>query len=106
MQPERLAQRQLPPDSPTTPARARCGGSSDQCQGRDAIWNGADPKTMTAQQRRHEVAAILAVGLLRRHAYAALPAAPGPDPASGQQPESAQDRLEVCGETGLSVTTG
>jgi hypothetical protein len=52
---------------------------------------------MSAQQRSHEVAAILVVGLLRRHRHAALPAAPGPGSAPGQQPKSGQERLEVSG---------
>jgi hypothetical protein len=61
---------------------------------------------MTAQQRRHEVAAILAIEILRRHAQAALPVAPSPGPTPGQQPESGQDRLEVRGPTVLSVKSG
>jgi hypothetical protein len=52
---------------------------------------------MTTQERRHEVAAILAIGILRRHAQAALPAAPDPSPASEQHPKSGQERLEVPG---------
>jgi hypothetical protein len=103
MQPERL-QHRSPPDPPTTPAR--CGDTPDQCRGRGITLSGADPRTMTAQQRRHEVAAILAIGILRRPAHAALPAVPDPSPASEQHPESGQDRLEVAGPTVLSGPTG
>jgi hypothetical protein len=106
MKQERMTQRQSLPDLTTTPAHACGGDSPDQCRDRGTTLGEADPKTMTAPQRSHEVAAILAVGLLRRHAYAALPAAPGPDPASGQQPDSAQDCLELPGETVLSVHRG
>jgi hypothetical protein len=62
--------------------------------------------TMTADQRRREVARILAAGVLRLHARAALP--PDQDGVSGPEnpAESSQDCLEVSLETVLSVHTG
>jgi hypothetical protein len=88
------------------PARACGGDSPDQRRARSTSLSGVDPKTMTAQQRGREVAAILAIGILRRHRHAALPAAPSPGPTPGQQSESGQDRLEVFGPTVLSGQSG
>jgi hypothetical protein len=60
---------------------------------------------LSPEQRRHELAAILAVGVLRLRQgrqRAGEPAAPPPKTA----PNSAAGRLEVGAETVLSVHTG
>ena len=58
-----------------------------------------DPDTMTADERRQEVASILAAGLLRR---VRTSKAPPSDTAQESLPES-QIRLELPSETRLSV---
>jgi hypothetical protein len=65
-----------------------------------------DPAAMTADERLHEVAAILAAGILRLRSRAALPT--DPDQVSGPKnlPESGQGCLEVSGETVLTVHRG
>jgi hypothetical protein len=65
-----------------------------------------DPAAMTADERLHEVAAILAAGILRLRSRAALPTDPGQDSGPKNLQESGQDCLEVCGETVLSVHRG
>lgn len=62
-----------------------------------------DPALLTPDQRRTEVASILAAGILRLHTRAALPA---DDPALGIAAESSRPGLEVPGETVLSVHNG
>ena len=62
--------------------------------------------TMTADQRRREVARILAAGILRLHARAALPAEPGELSSPKNPADSGQDGLEVSQETVLSGHTG
>ena len=59
----------------------------------------ADPESMTAEQRRLEVANILACGLLRRVRMAETAESPPRKTAS----ETSQNRLEVPVETRLSV---
>jgi hypothetical protein len=62
-----------------------------------------DPAAMSAHERLHEVATILAAGILRLRSRAALPSEhPGPNNPS----ESAEDCLEVSAKTVLSVHTG
>jgi hypothetical protein len=64
-----------------------------------------DVSELTPEQRRRELVAILAVGVLRlrqRRLRAGEPAAPPPKTA----PDSAAGRLEVGPETVLSVHTG
>ena len=61
---------------------------------------------LTAEQRRQGVARILAEGVLRLHARAAL-ALQEEGPSSPENPaKSRQDCLEVSCETVLSVHTG
>ena len=62
-----------------------------------------DPSFSTPDERRSEVASILAAGVLRLRARAALP---GADPAPEKPPESAITCLEVLDETVLSVHSG
>lgn len=65
-----------------------------------------DPADMTADERLREVAAILAVGILRLRSRAALPA-PWADHSGPQNPRDAgQDCLEVSAKTVLSVHEG
>ncbi|MGE0769287.1 MAG: hypothetical protein AB7L90_22825 [Hyphomicrobiaceae bacterium] len=61
-----------------------------------------DPSFLTPDERRSEVASILAAGVLRLHARAALPG----DPAPEKPPESGLSGLEVPDETVLSVHNG
>jgi hypothetical protein len=65
---------------------------------------GDDSDGLTADRRRGEVARILAAGILRLRARAALPGAgePGPEKSA----ESVGDCLELSGGTRLSVHTG
>jgi hypothetical protein len=65
-----------------------------------------DPSLLTLDERRREVAAILAAGLLRLRARAALPTDPGQVPGPENLPETGPDCLEVPAETVLSVHTG
>jgi hypothetical protein len=61
---------------------------------------------LTPEKRRRQIARILAAGVLRLHARAALPGDPG-DASSPKNPaQSGQDYLEVLPETVLSVHTG
>ena len=62
-----------------------------------------DPSLLTPDERRAEVASILAAGILRLHARAALP---GDDPSTEISPDSATACLEVPAETVLSVIHG
>lgn len=67
--------------------------------------NRKDTLAMTPERRRQEVACILAGGILRLHARAAL-AGPGTLSAPEKPGNSAEDCLEVSAETVLSVHTG
>jgi hypothetical protein len=62
-----------------------------------------DPSSLTPDERRSEVASILAAGILRLRARAAIP---GDDPPAEISPESVTARLEVPAETVLSVIHG
>lgn len=64
-----------------------------------------DPSELTPQQRRREIAEILAAGVLRLRKLRML--APG-QPSSPRKTvaDSSTDRLEVSGETVLSVRPG
>jgi hypothetical protein len=62
-----------------------------------------DPSLLTPNERRAELAAIFAAGILRLHARAAIP---GDDPPAEISPKSAAERLEVRAETVLSVIHG
>ncbi len=61
---------------------------------------------LTSEERRREVAAILAAGIVRLRTRAALPGSvcEGPDPE--KTPENQPNCLEVSGETRLSVHRG
>ena len=61
-----------------------------------------DPTPLTPDQRREEVANILAAGVLRLHARAALSPGGAPEKSSKLVP----GRLEVSDETVLSVHNG
>lgn len=61
-----------------------------------------DPTPLTPDQRREEVANILAAGVLRLHARAAL----APQCTPKKSPELTTGRLEVSDETVLSVHNG
>jgi hypothetical protein len=61
-----------------------------------------DPNHLTPDQRRDEVASILAAGILRLHARAALSSEKVPE----KSPELASAHLEVSAETVLSVHNG
>ena len=62
-----------------------------------------DPSFLTPDERLSEVASILAAGVLRLRASAALP---GDDPNPEIPPDSWPTCLEVPAETVLSVHTG
>jgi len=62
-----------------------------------------DPSFLTPDERLSEVASILAAGVLRLHASAALP---GDNPAPEILPDSGPTCLEVPAETVLSIHTG
>ncbi len=62
-----------------------------------------DPSLLTPDERRSELARIFAAGVLRLHARAALD---GDIPFPEISPDSAAERLEVPGETVLSVIHG
>jgi hypothetical protein len=65
-----------------------------------------DPSTLTPDERRAEVANILAAGVLRLSARAALPG-DAPERSAPENPaESASSCLEVSDETVLSVHNG
>ncbi|GIW90600.1 MAG: hypothetical protein KatS3mg109_1032 [Pirellulaceae bacterium] len=63
-----------------------------------------DPSHMAADERLHEVAGILAAGVLRLHSRVALPAH-AQDSGPRKPPEPGEDCLEVPGKTVLSVHT-
>ncbi|GIW90165.1 MAG: hypothetical protein KatS3mg109_0597 [Pirellulaceae bacterium] len=63
-----------------------------------------DPSHMAADERLHEVAGILAAGVLRLHSRMALPAH-AQDSGPEKPPEPGKDCLEVPGKTVLSVHT-
>lgn len=65
-----------------------------------------DRTDLTADGRLREVASILAAGVLRLRARAALPTDSGDDSGRQNPLESGQDCLEVPTETVLSVHTG
>jgi hypothetical protein len=62
-----------------------------------------DPSLLTPNERRTELAAIFAAGILRLRSRAALPGVSSPSEIS---PESATACLEVPTETVLSVIHG
>ena len=62
-----------------------------------------DPSSLTPDERRSEVASILAAGVLRLHARAAIL---GDELPAEISPESATTCLEVPAETVLSVIHG
>ena len=62
-----------------------------------------DPELLTAAARLREIAALLAAGVLRLHARAALAADPGALGGPKNSRESGRDGLAVPGETVLSV---
>jgi len=62
------------------------------------------PADMTPEQRRHELARILAQGVLRLRQRRRLIGQAAAPPTT--TPESSAGRLEVLGETVLSVHTG
>jgi len=59
------------------------------------------PDCLTDEQRFREIAGILAAGVLRLHARAALL-----PPNSEKTPNSEQDCLDVAAEIALTVHTG
>ena len=64
-----------------------------------------DPSELTPQQRRREIAEILAAGVLRLRKLRML--APGqPSSTPKTVADSSTDRLEVSDETVLSVRSG
>ena len=65
-----------------------------------------DPASLTPEQRRRELAALLARGLLRLRDRRLMPAAP-PVPTDPEKPmESVSNRLELPGEILLTGHTG
>ena len=62
-----------------------------------------DPSFLTPDERLSEVAGILAAGVLRLHARAALC---GDDPGLEKSPDSGPAGLEVSEKTVLSVQRG
>jgi hypothetical protein len=65
-----------------------------------------DPTFLTPDERLAEVASILAAGILRLHARAAMPDDAEPRLAPENPAESGSSGLEVPGETVLSVHNG
>jgi hypothetical protein len=65
-----------------------------------------DPSTLTPDERRAEVANILAAGILRLHTRAALPPSSASSSDQEKLAESAPSCLEVSDETVLSVHNG
>lgn len=64
-----------------------------------------DPSELTLQQRRREIAEILAAGVLRLRKLRILaPGQPSSPPKTAA--DSSSDRLEVSDETVLSVHSG
>jgi hypothetical protein len=68
--------------------------------------NAGEDETLTENQRFCQIARILAAGVLRLRAHAALPPAPAQLPGPQILPESGPNCLEVPSETVLSVHTG
>jgi hypothetical protein len=64
------------------------------------------PASVTANQRRREIARILVAGILRLHARTALPSDPGETSCPKNPAQCGQDCLELSRETVLSVHTG
>lgn len=62
-----------------------------------------DPSLLTLGERRTELAAIFAAGIMRLRARAALPGESSP---AENSPDSAAERLELPAETVLSVVHG
>jgi hypothetical protein len=65
-----------------------------------------DDSSLTPDERRSEVARLLAAGVLRLHAWKQRAADPACDSASENPSESASSYLEVPAETVLSVHNG
>lgn len=65
-----------------------------------------DPAAMIPDERRREIAGILAAGFLRLRNRAALPADPAHSPDAKNLPNSSAAGLEVPSETRLSVPMG
>jgi hypothetical protein len=61
------------------------------------------PSSLTPDERFSEIVAILAGGVLRLHAWAALS---GTNPATRESPDFSHEGLEVSEETVLSVHCG
>ena len=74
-------------------------GTTNFTLGSLAMISTTDPESMTAEERRREVAAILATGLLRR-LRAAESAAPSPAKTVSKESETG---LELPAESRLSV---
>ena len=74
-------------------------GANKHALGSLAMISTTDPESMTAEERRLEVAAILANGLLRRVRMVKTPASSPPKTIS----EESRNGLEVPAETRLSV---
>jgi len=68
--------------------------------------NFVEVSDLTPDQRRREIARILADGIVRLRSRAALPTAVTAPPASEKPAASSPNCLEVSGETRLSVHTG
>jgi hypothetical protein len=66
----------------------------------------AAPDILTVDERLHAIARILAGGILRLHARAALPASTGDAAAPNQETNSSSNCLDVPGETRLSDHSG
>jgi hypothetical protein len=62
-----------------------------------------DPGSLTASERFHEIAGILALGILRLRSQSAIPA---DDSAQKNPAESGPTCLEVPAKTVLSVLSG
>ncbi len=65
-----------------------------------------DLALVSPDERIRELARILALGVLRLRARAALPTDPAPHPAPENLPKSSTDYLAVGAETRLSVHVG
>ena len=89
-------------------ARQRAGRTAEGVVGvpwRTTMRPFAPPSELTADQRRRELAGILAAGVLRLRKRRLLAGEPAQMPRE-TSPESAAERLEVSGETVLSVQSG
>ena len=65
-----------------------------------------EPFELTPQERRQEVAAILARGVLRLREHSHAPPSPGGASAAGKSPESRRDCLDEGPKTGPHVSGG